>query len=56
MIDQRTLREIMHYSPETGVWTWRVRMSSRYGAGDVAGWPSHEYLAVCLFGNFARVS
>jgi hypothetical protein len=31
------LREVLHYWPETGIWTWRVRMGQRGQIGAVAG-------------------
>ena len=34
---QTDLKTVLHYCPETGVFTWRVRTSNRVQVGDVAG-------------------
>lgn len=37
MLTFNRLHEVLHYNPTTGVWRWRLTMSNRAMAGDVAG-------------------
>ncbi|WP_241575047.1 HNH endonuclease [Rosenbergiella nectarea] len=37
MIDNSELQRLLNYDPETGLFYWKVRMSNRVKAGDLAG-------------------
>ena len=49
------LRELLHYDPETGVFTRLVRTGPRVKVGDVAGSPnSHGYIQIRVDGVLYR--
>lgn len=45
------LRELLHYSPETGVFRWRVANSNRVRVGSVAGFASEKYITIRIDGH-----
>lgn len=52
MITQARLKELLHYDPLTGVFTWKVTRGSRAPLGAVVGTPSKKgYLSVEIEGR-----
>ena len=52
MLTQEELKKLLHYNPETGVFTWKVKTSNRVKVGDVAGHINKTgYLQIGVSGN-----
>ena len=70
MITQTRLKELLHYDPEMGVFTYRVKTSYRVNVGDVAGcdngkgylqirldtvlYKAHRLAWLCVHGSWPR--
>jgi hypothetical protein len=54
-VTQSRLKELLDYSPETGLFTWKVANSKRIHVGDVAGSPSAKgYILIGVDGCVYR--
>lgn len=51
MITQERLKELIHYDPDTGIFSWLVVRQGTSGVGSVAGSKSHGYLAIGIDGK-----
>lgn len=52
MLTQERLKELLHYDPETGAWTWLISLRGPIRAGMQAGTVAHNgYLAIKIAGR-----
>lgn len=51
-LTQEKLKELLHYNPETGIFTWLVDRNQHVKAGDIAGYKrSDGYIRICINGE-----
>ena len=55
-MDQAELKRVLHYDPETGVFTWRVSLSWRGKIGAEAGNIFRRYRHIRIHGKLYRVA
>jgi hypothetical protein len=49
LITAERLRELLHYNPDTGAFTWLVKRGNKIRIGDIAGsLTAHGYRAIRL--------
>lgn len=54
MIDQKQLKELLDYNPETGAFTWKIKHSRKTVIGKQAGSISHGYVLIRINGILYR--
>ena len=45
------LKEVLHYNPDTGIFTWAANMGGRGKVGSAAGWHQRGYTAIGVLGQ-----
>lgn len=51
MLSQGQLHELLSYSEETGVFTWRTNVGRKIRAGKTAGYTVNGYVKICINGK-----
>jgi hypothetical protein len=53
-LTQKRLKEVLHYNPDTGIFTWILSNSNRIHKGDKAGCNSNGYISIGVDGSRYR--
>lgn len=57
MLTQKRLKQVLYYSPATGVFTRLIRTTNRVKVGDIAGSPSNDgYIQIMVDGRLFKAS
>ena len=51
MLTQEKLKQLLHYNPDTGVFSWLVSRGNVVKAGDIAGWINKGYRMIKINGK-----
>lgn len=54
MVTHERLREVLHYDPLTGLFTWKMQLGNRISVGSTAGSPIDGYIRIAIDGKVYR--
>ena len=46
MINQKQLKEVLHYDPLSGIFIWKIKSARCIQIGDIAGYKDHGYIRI----------
>ena len=50
-VNQKEIKELLHYNPDTGLFSWRNNITHNIKAGDIAGGDNHGYISITIKGK-----
>ncbi len=48
ILTQERLKELLHYNPETGIFTWKISPRANVKSGNVAGYSAHGHIQITI--------